>query len=431
MTAREALDRTALLLRDAVTDEVSEAAIVDRLQSFRVRCISDWANASTHSGQSALVTLVSLIARMGVQVAIDVPDIELVGPQPPLRGNRLSAALVDLGDDLVPGSSIVCEGGTTSDLTFVFGDTPAGNVTRGWRVAGKEWAGEISEIDTPCARWEASGPIGGLTAAALAASEVFKTAVQSLPLRHPAWAERLAPCRSAMWDFHGEGLALPAGPVAIDIISAGAITQAALFVLLRLPLMLAGRLFDSDVADLSNVNRQMLFRRSESGLKVNIVSRTLTSLYSCIPVPERFTLPTSTPHMPLAPHVLVGVDDIPARWDVQRAAEAWVGIGGTTHFEGSISSHEPHQPCAGCLHPADDPQGGPIPTVSFVSFWAGLALAVRFLRHIGSVPYDSKQQHLWLSPLRMDKGNAALWRPVSPRLDCPVACEASRRLLLP
>ncbi len=431
MTAREALDRTVRLVRDAVPDEVSDDAIVDRFHSFRVRCVADEANVGSHSGQTALVTLVSLLARMGVQVALDVPDIEHIGPQPPLRGTHLRSALVDLGADLVPGAAVTCEPEIPCDLTFALGNTPVASGLAGWRVSGTAWAGAIREIGTAAGRWDASWPIGAMTAAALAAPEIFKAAVRFLPLRHAVWTELSAPCLSATWDFEGDGLALPDELSVVDIISAGAITQAALFVLFRLPVKFAGRLFDGDMAELSNVNRQMLFRRSDTGPKVNIVAGVAPPVYGCKPVPERVAPPASSRYLPLASHVLVGVDDIPARWEVQRAAEGWLGVGGTTHFEVSTSSHERPQPCAGCLHPPVDhlPADGPIPTVSFVSFWAGLTLAVRFLRHLGGLPYDSRRQHLWLAPLRMDEQNARLWRPVAARPDCPVSCGASRQLL--
>jgi hypothetical protein len=426
MTAKETLDRTLRLIRNAVADEISDDAIVNRLQGVRVRCVMDKANASSYSAQTALVTLVSLISRMGVQLVLDVPDIELVGPQPPLRGTRLCASLADLGDDLVPGTTVNCEPDITCDLTFAFGDTRVPTGLPGWRMIGTEWAGGIADLGTGGVRWDASKTIGGMVAAALAAPEVFKLAIRSLPLRQPAWVELLAPCRSASWDFGSDGLILPREPVAVDVISAGAITQAALFTLLRQPMTLTGRLFDDDFTECSNINRQMLLRRSDAGMKVDIVAQVAAAMYTCTPVHEHFALTASLHHLPLAPHVLIGADNIPARWDAQRAASGWLGVGGTSQFEVSVASHEPKQPCAGCLHPLDGGDAaGPVPTVSFVSFWAGLALAMRLLRHIGGMPYSTQNQQLWLASLRMDEQNARLWRPVAVRPDCPVRCDAS------
>jgi hypothetical protein len=79
----------------------------------------------------------------------------------------------------------------------------------------------------------------------------------------------------------------------------------------------------------------------------------------------------------LARRVLVGVDDIPARWTAQRAADAWLCVAGTSHFLGMVTTHRSHGPCAGCAHPRDEKLDSEIPTISFVSFWAGLLQARR------------------------------------------------------
>ncbi len=228
MSTMQALDRMVRLVRDAVLDVVTDDEIIGRFQRTRVRCIADEANVASAAGQSALVTLVSLIARMGVQVAIDVPDVEILGSQPPLRGTRLRSALIEFGDDLVPGTSVTFDREAMGDLTFAFGDTPAPPRAKGWRVSGAAWAGAITPLPCLGQRWEGAWSVGAMTAAATAAPEVFKAAVTSLPLRHPIWVETLAPCASAGWDFAVESLSIPSGPLPVDIISAGAITQAAL-----------------------------------------------------------------------------------------------------------------------------------------------------------------------------------------------------------
>ncbi len=430
MSALQALDRMVGLVKADIAGRVTDRDVVEQFQSLRVRCISDEANLASPAGQAALVTLVSLVARMGVQIELDVPDVPLLGPHPPLRGSSIRAALIDLGHDLVPGSGISAERDAPCDVSFILGDTAAPRHIDGWRLIGNHWAGAIVPPSLRGRRWRGSWSIGAMTAAGLAAPEVFKIAVRSMPLRHATVAEMLAPCTTAAWAFGTGALRLPSDAVTVDIVSAGAITQAALFVMLRLPIKLSGRLFDADTVEISNINRQLLYRRSDYGLKVAIVERAGGTHYACTPIPKHFGAVNDPGLAPLAPYVLVGVDDIPARWDVQRATNGWLGIAGTSHLSASISSHSPGVPCAGCLHPRDDAgRDGPIPTVSFVSFWAGLALAVRFIREVGRRPYGSDRQHLWLSPLRLDQPNAALWHPVAPRRDCPVLCSASRDLV--
>ena len=94
----------------------------------------------------------------------------------------------------------------------------------------------------------------------------------------------------------------------------------------------------------------------------------------------------------LAVSVLVGVDDIPSRWLVQRANPEWLGIGATTHWSAMASFHQLGLGCAEYLHPVDDPNDAPIPTVAFVSFWAGLLTAAYFIRHLSGNLRATEQQ---------------------------------------
>src|SRR5260370_25264996 len=64
-------------------------------------------------------------------------------------------------------------------------------------------------------------------------------------------------CLGALGSVHVPKEGVDVGTV--DIISAGAISQAALYSLLRLPrLRMCGRVFDDDITGLSNLNRNML-----------------------------------------------------------------------------------------------------------------------------------------------------------------------------
>lgn len=426
MIAREALDRTVRLVRDAVPEEVNDDAIVEALQSFRVRIVVDAANASTFSGQTTVVTLVALIARMGIQIALDCPDVPIIGKQPPLRGTRLRTALIDFGGDIVPGTTVSDDLTAGCHAVLIVGDTNYQADRPAWFVTGTAWEGRIGRTGMS-RRWDTGWPIGAMTAATLAASEIFKMAIRRLPLRQ-LWDEYLALCDFGSWDFAGEGLELDSNTLSVDVISAGAIAQAALYALFRLPLRLRLRIFDKDTAELSNVNRQALMRRSDHGRKVGIVEKVAPPNATCTAIPEHFVATTVDTCGPLAPYTLIGTDDIPARWVAQRCATAWLGVGATTHFETSTSSHAIGESCAGCLHPRDDDGPNvPIPTVSFVSFWAGLALVVRFLHEVAGKPYPPEQQHLWLSALRIGDPEAAWWSPVPGRSDCPVGCVNAQR----
>lgn len=103
------------------------------------------------------------------------------------------------------------------------------------------------------------------------------------------------------------------------------------------------------------------------------------------PIAARFHSKAHHVH-PLASRVLVGADHIPTHWEAQMLSPHWLGIGATTHWSAMASFHDPRSACAGCLHPYDDPDDRSIPTVAFVSFWAGLLLAVYFVRELVGAP---------------------------------------------
>jgi len=416
------LDRTIRLVRESVSEYITDEEIVRKFQTFKVSCQSDVANLSTQAGQTALITFVSLVARMGVQIQLEVPEVKIIGHQPPLQKHFLLEGLLDLGNDLIPGSSIGNMASSPPDMTFVFGNTPCTpSPTPAWRVSGRDWEGKVSQIQVVGNQWTADWPIGAMTAAALGAVEVYKGVVRQIGVtdQQSLFFEAVP---QAKWDWDSScpfDLDLDCG--SIDMVSAGAISQATMYVLLRVPgLRLIPRIFDDDVVDGTTLNRGMLTRFSDIGQrKAEVIARNITSEA----IPEKLVRDALVQYTPLASSVLVGVDDIPSRWAVQKATMGWLGIGGTSHYGTITSSHEAGEPCAGCLHWIDDSETFQIlPTVSFVSFWAGLSLAVRFLRHRLGRPYPREKQSLWLVPLRMDDPNAGWWSPVSRRKDCPVEC---------
>jgi hypothetical protein len=213
---------------------------------------------------------------------------------------------------------------------------------------------------------------------------------------------------------------LDLGPV--DFVSGGAITNASLNVLVRARgLRCDARVIDGDVLAIGNANRYAFFRRSCLGLrKAADLANWSTSAFHITPVPLRLELRTLSAILPLAPRVVLGVDDIPSRWLAQRHAPGWVGVGATVHFTAVVSDHTPETPCAGCLHPRDDGIQADIPTVSFVSYWAGLLVATRLILGGLGVRSSPETQALELCPLRLDRPAGQWWHRVEERADCPV-----------
>jgi hypothetical protein len=379
----EALDRTALLLRldafpglgiDRHTD------IVDALRTVGVRVVADRANLTSPNGQTALVTLVCQCAMLGLRIDLDVPDVRQLVAQPPLDANLpLQAALVAWTNALFPG----CLSPVPAPLlTFAIGDTAPANRTDESvvYVTGADAVAALAADRAAATRWSGAGPWGPIGAGAAAAAEAIRAAIPTLagqlgqPLPHDiTWKPHpFTPLRLQLPAPNGR----PVGPV--DLVSAGAITHATLYTLLRVPRFAADlRTIDRDVLRRSNTNRYALARAADlDRAKVHQLADFATDAVRIRGVRRRLDEDALANLGELAPRVLVGVDDIPTRWFVQRQKPAWVGVGATSHAFVIVSDHLPGHPCAGCVHPLD--HGDPleeIPTIGFVSLWAGLLLA--------------------------------------------------------
>ncbi len=412
-------------MRDDLLASTSDKQLIAALTKTTVAVVADTKNIASHSAQSAFVTLALLLARSGHRVYLDAPSTLLVGPQPPLANGEMLEQLLIIGRDLLPGIAIELGVPKRPDLTIIFGDTPGVNdPDRAFRIRGMAWEARLTRVEKGREWPDEDWPMGGMIAAALAAAEVFKFSMRRLSRwarNSQSFAEQYAPTAQVMINLSPFTRAKVSELNGVDFISGGAITNCALYALLRLPnLNGSARIIEDDTTALSNLNRGMLFVRSRLEIpKAVELSRYATDCFSIRPVIARYDSETIPKIGTLANAVLVGVDDIPTRWAVQRAWPKWLGIGATTHFSAMASYHTPDLACAGCLHPVDDLTRGPIPTVAFVSFWAGLSLASLYLRHLANDRGLAQDQEFYFSPLRPEN----FWHtPIQRRPDCPVSC---------
>jgi molybdopterin/thiamine biosynthesis adenylyltransferase len=204
----------------------------------------------------------------------------------------------------------------------------------------------------------------------------------------------------------------------LDVISAGAITHGMLFALLRVPGVDAAlRVFDDDEFDWPNLNRYLLGRRSSRGEnKAMLLAANSHGDLRIEAVPRRYDDNLAT-RAQLADRVAIGVDDIPSRWRAQRHAPGAVVVGATSHFEVVVSEHFPGTACAGCLYPDGAGDGRPIPTVSFVSAFAGILQAYRLL----DAPRREARQTR-AAPVNLAGSELVSELGVMPRRGCSAGC---------
>jgi hypothetical protein len=432
VTSEHALDRTARLVRaDLFGQGVSTAQVIDGLMGTTVLIHADETDLSSPAGQTALCALFGQVAMMGIGIELDIPDMPLLVPQPPLTGTRLRPALLDYGNDLIPGAHCGT-GQRTADLTFTLGATTAPNPLV-VRVTGGAWSCAIGVAgQTPPQPWMGSWPVGALLAAASAAPEALRAAVRKIATatgREPTAEFHTLPGRSVTVDLSSRAIppgSLDVGPV--DVISGGAITNAAIYALLRIPrLSVALRIIEPETIDITNLNRYPLGRRSDEGkAKTAVLENYSRGTVKISGVVGRFDESWPARLGSLAPRVLIGADQIPARWAAQLAEPQWLQVTGTSHFLAMASTHHSDGPCAGCAHPKDEPGSDPIPTISFVSLWAGILQALDLLNDASR---NATAGHYAICyPFGLGGGSHAIIQGrLSPAAGCPVSCRASQR----
>lgn len=423
MNIRTALDRTILLMRDVVSRRVDDHALLHALTNTRIALIADNLNIASHSAQSAFVTAAMLMARSGHEIHLLAPDCPLMGAQLPLSSSYMLQGLLDVGNRMLPGIAFGAYTHTKEyDLAIALGDSPIMVAARrSIRLNAGPWTGQILPSHTQDLWGAQSWPLGGMAAGVLGAAEAFKVAMWKLGALEPFpenVRDRLCPTEETSFP-----LAPPDTPFCrhlgdFECISAGAITNAILFILTRIPGVTGNaRIFDSETPDLTNLNRYMLLLRSSFALtKVSELAKICSATLPITPVAERYSADLASKFSPLAPLVLTGVDHIPSRWDVQLANPAWLGVGATSHWDAMASYHQSGTACARCLHPRSTENNAPIPTVAFVSFWAGLLTTSYFLRQCAENPATHTEQHVYLTALRPEHPH---WASVRPNPDCP------------
>jgi hypothetical protein len=418
----EALTRTALLLNhELFSGNADEGALIDALLATSVRLQADEAAVSCRAGQTAVVTAFSLVARLGIGVEIAMPNVQLFDLVAPLRRDRLVDALIDLGADLVPGAMVRIEQGPV-DETFLFG---TGVADRPVRVGVSDFGCELSRTDEP-SLCLGELPWGGFAAGASIAPIALAAAMPRL--EHAAGcaarSPRPSPGPPVVIDLRSliPGLDRAAGLDLgrVDAVSGGAITHGLLFCLLRVPeLRLEMRVIEEQRAELSNINRYQLLRASDHGrVKIEQLESIAARGVKIAGVRELFTKATRRGLLPLADRVLVGVDDVEARWWVQEENPLWLAVGATGNHLAQLTIHAPGSPCAACIHSTPLPDQI-IPTISFVSFWAGLLQAAALVSDMAAGP------NLVVYPFALGGATAIGQFAIGPSPQCPIGCPAS------
>ena len=212
----------------------------------------------------------------------------------------------------------------------------------------------------------------------------------------------------------------------VDVVSGGAITNATIYALLRVPEASADlRVIEPETIDLTNLNRYPLARHSDVDQpKAKVLAGHARGVIAISGIEARFDDSWPVLLGSLAPRVLVGADQIPVRWAVQQAGPQWLQVSGTSHFFAMGSSHHPDGPCAGCAHPTDEQGDDPIPTIPFVSMWAGILQLLDLLEETAGQP--TAGHYTICYPFGLTGARPIIRGAIDKVSKCPVRCKASQ-----
>src|SRR3984885_13195220 len=162
MSLCEALNRTLLLMRDEISDGLSDNELLSALPETRVTLIADERNLKTHSAQSAYVTTALLLLRSGHRVVLAAPNVELLGRQPPLGTGRLIDQLISVAPQILPDTSFAFEGSNGCDVAIILGDAEwSDDAIQKIRLNATSWRAQMATVER-AEPWSATDwPIGG------------------------------------------------------------------------------------------------------------------------------------------------------------------------------------------------------------------------------------------------------------------------------
>jgi molybdopterin/thiamine biosynthesis adenylyltransferase len=434
VTYEEASARTVAIVDEHLLGGGADRRrIGEMLRRHRVRLVADQRVAASTAGQELILTTTLLVRRMGMAVEVFAPDAPLRADGSPFEGISLYEALRSVEHELLPATEFVIGfSGAGVDVEFVLGSSPAtGKAERSLRVGVVGSRAMVAPVGQSL-EIEPEARVVALAGAGIASAQAFRAFAARLPREFGIQI-------SKDFSFSGRdeidvGKILGLDPETlrasslgrVDFVSAGAITNASLFTLLRLGAELRGRVIEGKELDAPDLNRYLLALARHVGFaKIEILAAASRAGIEITGVETLYDDATRAQLAPLAPRVMVGVDHVPSRWLVQLEDPETLVVGATEGFEAVVSFHRPNLPCAGCLHPTSPPNEATrtVSTISFVSFFSGFFQALLLALSAGG--HEPGAQVIRVLPFAYS-GTAVQLSPLGANPACPVGCAPSR-----
>jgi len=408
----DVLQRTTLLVRDHLQGDSAERAVAKAFSDSTVGVIVN-ATMMEHRGfVVALECLRVLLAGMCVGMRLEVRGQDRgIALKAPFRNCHWLDALGEYREGACASMSLGSLGsGCISRIGL-----GVSNDRLDYELAADESSFWLTSSGHPAA-WHRASIWSGAGSAILAAAEVYKRILIEFrsELRPDPDFGQVRDFRIAVNDANPARV-----PKHIDVVSAGAITNAVIFLLIRTGQRVSVSVWDDDIFRVDNLNRYPLFDVQHLNmLKVDALARLAGPSLTVAPQRRKFDSAESIS----GSVVMVGADRVAPRWEIARRRPPISVIGATDHYLTLDSIHRVGRGgCPACLHQHGDDVDALVPTVSFVSFAAGLEAAMSLA---DSSPGQSRYAltRTWLRP---DAAMSRLTGAVPYNPSCPLKCNPS------
>jgi hypothetical protein len=345
----------------------------------------------TQRGQCMLVASLNLLSRCCINIDIFLPEsyVQPLLRIPLLEGN-LAEGLEKVCIKINPNGTfqvnpIPRERYITA---LIIGEDGGINADKNVYINALNWLSYVSTERPKRFNGDSVNPIGPLIACSLGSSEVFKILLNRTmrgefkPLRSVTFSGLDYNVNSTRWD----NPTLPDKITLNDVCLAGsgALGMSTAYTLASLP-ALSGKLtvIDPEQVEVSNLNRYILATIMDVGSpKVNVIKQVLRNKLEVEAFKGTYQEYYRRNQLNL---VVVAVDNVKTRWDVQLDFPNTILNGGMFANSFTISRHDNFlkKACLGCLYPG---YSGEIdatreyPAISFTSMFAGALLGGEILK---------------------------------------------------
>jgi proteasome lid subunit RPN8/RPN11 len=378
-------DRTKLLIRHL---NFPAQSILSKLKERRIAIVVDEELLFTHRGQHMLTASVNLLARCCINIDVFLSE-DRVTPiiDAPFLHDNLADDLTKLVLGINPDLSfrINPKFHAKYDVALIIGKSTFAKAEYNIFIDALGWLSYVGGRESEHFSGDSENPIGPLISASRGSAEVFKALLNKVTGR------RYKPCSPTIFSALNYKINQPTWDnpplprVSLNdvlLVGAGAIGNCVAYCLTSLP-SASGNLtvIDPERVETTNLNRYVLATITNlRAYKANLIKKRLKEKFD---VKSFLRVYQKYPHRREHDLVVVGVDNVKTRWDVQLDFPRVILNGGMYADSFTISRHDDflNKPCLGCLYSSYvEMRHAKYPAASFVSMFAGALLVGEILK---------------------------------------------------